>query len=111
VKRGRPLRRVSEKRAARGQERDRAVQRAYLRDRWTCQAARFVPDIVCVDKLDPHERIPRSAWADGIYDVDNILIVCRAHHRWIDLNPTDAHTFGLHGYAYERTDDGNPDQR
>lgn len=96
------MRRVSEKRQARQGERDHVVQRAFARDRWTCVAAKLVPDVECVAHLDPHERIPRSAWAEGIYDYDNVLCVCRAHHRWIDLHETEAHALGLHGYSWER---------
>jgi hypothetical protein len=105
MRRGKPLRQVSEKRAERGHERDLIVQRAFARDRWTCQAAASVVEVECAGRLDPHERIPRSAWSEGIYEFSNVICVCRAHHRWIDSHPTEAHALGLHGYAHERTDD------
>jgi hypothetical protein len=104
VRRGKPLARVSPKRAARATERQRIVDRAFARARWTCEAEKLVPSVECSAHLDPHERIPRSAWADGIYEFDNVLVVCRAHHRWIDNHPDEAHALGLHGYAHERTD-------
>lgn len=109
MRRGR-LNQVSPRRAARAAERERIVQRAFARDRFTCQAAKLVPDVECSRRLDPHERIPRSAWADGIYDLDNVLTICRNHHRWIDLHETEAHALGLHGYSHERTDDGYPER-
>lgn len=95
---------MSEKRQARRYERDQAVERAMARDHWKCRAAFLVPEVECNGRLDAHEIIPRSAWADGIYDVDNIAAVCRAHHHWIDRHPTDAHALGLHGYSHERSD-------
>lgn len=109
MRRGRPMRQVSEKRQGRRYDRDNAVERAFRRDRYTCQAERIVPSVECHGRLDPHERIPRSAWADGIYEPDNIITVCRAHHHWIDAHPAEAHTHGLHGYAHERNDHARQD--
>ena len=104
------MRQVSEKRQARARERDLIVQRAFARDRWQCRAASLVAEVECGGRLDPHEVIPRSAWADGIYDFDNVITVCRRHHDWIKQHETEAHAVGLHGYSHERTDDGNPER-
>lgn len=70
------------------------------RDR-ECQARRAVGG-ECAGRLDVHEVIPRSAWPDGYLEPDNCVLVCRAHHSWIDRHPTEAHGFGLHGYSWER---------
>jgi hypothetical protein len=102
MRRGKPLARVSPKRAGRARERQLIVDRALARDRWTCQAEKLVPEVECATHLDPHERIPRSVWAEGIYELDNVITVCRSHHRWIDNHPEEAHELGLHGYAHER---------
>jgi hypothetical protein len=110
VRRGKPLARVSPRRAERARERQQVVDRAFARDRWTCRAEKLVPGIECSAHLDAHERIPRSVWPEGMYELDNILSVCRAHHRWIDRNPDAAHDLGLHGYAHEKDDhDRTPD--
>lgn len=79
------------------------VQQAADRDRG-CRAAILVPEVKCRGTHDPHEIIPRSAWRDGIYVLDNVIEVCRHHHDWIDRNPTKAHELGLHGYSWERPD-------
>lgn len=110
MKRGRPMRAVSEKRQERYRDRERAVDRAFARDRWTCVAGRIIPEVECGGRLDPHEVIPRSAWPEGIYDTDNIVAVCRRHHEWIDHHPDGAHAVGLHGYSHERTDDEYPER-
>lgn len=100
--RSRGLPQVSPKRAARRAARERVVDQAFRRDRWACQARELVPDVECDGPIDPHERIPRSAWPDGDLVVENVVTVCRAHHRWIDNNPAAAHARGLHGYSWER---------
>lgn len=45
--------------------------------------------------MDVHERIPRSKWAAGYLDVDNCLLVCRAHHDQIHhVDPRGARAAG-----------------
>lgn len=84
-------------------DRARVVDAAFDRDRGECRARHLVVDVRCDGPLDPHEVIPRSAWHDGQYDLDNIVMVCRAHHRWIDNHPALAHAVGLHKFSWERT--------
>lgn len=71
------------------------------RDELSEDGARSLPS-GCRGELDPHEVIPRSAWKFGIYFLSNVLTVCRAHHRWIDAHPRDAHKLTLHGFSWER---------
>lgn len=97
----RPMRRVSERKQEQRAERQRVVDAAFRRDRWACVAVKLVPSVECGGPLDPHERIPRSAWPGGELVLDNVLTVCRAHHRWVDHHPDDAHALGLHGYSWE----------
>lgn len=99
-----PIPRESSRRKDERRERERVVDAAFKRDRWQCRAALAVRDVECDSHLDGHEIIPRSAWAEGHLVLDNVLTVCRSHHRWIDLHPTEAHALGLHGFSYERTD-------
>lgn len=96
------MRRVSEKRAERRGERDLAVDRAFAREGWRCVARDLVVDLDCRGQLDAHEIVPRSAWADGVYDPDNIVPVCRAHHDWITNHESEAHALGLHRNSWER---------
>lgn len=101
MRRGRPPRRVSAKRFAERPSRQAVVEQVFARDR-TCQAAGKVPGVACRGPLDPHEIIPRSAWGQGYLVAENVIVVCRAHHDWIDDNPKLAHEVGLHGYSWER---------
>lgn len=124
LKRGR--RRIpsrSEKALAKLPERARVVDEAFDRDRGQCRAVILVrehlmgrspatPDvdevmlalraISCRGRLDPHEIIPRSAWAAGELVVENVVMICRRHHDWVGDFPDAAHAVGLHGYSWER---------
>lgn len=101
MERGRGLRPVSKKREAEEAARREVRQIVRSRDR-ACRAKGAVPDVHCNGPLDVHEVIPRSAWAKGYLVVDNCVLVCRAHHDWIDDNPDQAHELGLHGYSWEK---------
>lgn len=92
---------ISTKRRERQPERTAVVDAAWERDGGRCQARLYVPSVRCAGQLDPHEIIPRSAWAAGAYVLDNVLMVCRAHHDWIGDNPKLAHEAGLHGFSWE----------
>lgn len=97
---------VSAKRAGKADERRAVVALVVARDK-VCQAANLhalISDLPCGGRLDPHERIPRSAWAAGYYVADNVVLVCEHAHRWIDNHPNGAHALGLHGYSWERPD-------
>lgn len=104
-------------------ERARVVDAAWDRDRGQCRVVVLIREhlmgrvstspeldeimaslraIRCGGPLDPHEVIPRSAWHDGQYVLDNVLMVCREHHDWIGDYPDAAHAVGLHGYSWER---------
>ena len=82
--------------------RAQVVDAAWGRDRGRCQAEHKVPEIRCGGQLDPHEIIPRSAWPGGDLVLDNVVMVCRRHHDWIDDHPAAAHECGLHGFSWER---------
>lgn len=104
---GRPLavrviRPVSKRRAAQRPERIELVERVLTRDRHACTARTLVWDVRCAGPLDVHEIIPKSAWRDGYLVDSNCVTVCRAHHRWIDNRPDEAHALGLHGFSWER---------
>lgn len=92
----------SEKTLAKLPERARVIDAAWDRDGGRCRARDLVPQIVCGGRLDPHERIPRSCWPGGELVLDNVMLICRRHHEWVDVHPSDAHVLGLHGYSHER---------
>lgn len=92
---------MSEKRRGHQDERAAVVEAAGRRDGWRCRAAALVGGR-CGGPLDPHEIIPRSAWAAGYLDVDNVVMVCRRHHDWIGDHPAAAHDLGLHRFSWER---------
>jgi hypothetical protein len=110
VKRGGPLARYSrlsprsKKREREAAERRIIVLAALARDRRSCQAAGVIFEVDCAGPLDPHEIIPRSAWAAGYLVLDNVITVCRAHHDWIGEHVHQAHAYGFHGYSWERPD-------
>lgn len=82
--------------------RERDLVKRFVADRDRgCRARALVPEVRCRGPHDPHEIIPRSAWRAGIYDRENVIEVCRAHHDWIDHNITAAHELGLHGFSWE----------
>lgn len=106
-----PLRRVSKKRQAQLPARRELIDRIHARD-VVCQFPRYLLRAhlltdgfdpgPCRYPLDVHEIIPRSAWRDGWLHDTNCVLVCRAHHEWIDNYPDEAHEIGLHGYSHER---------
>lgn len=54
----------------------------------------------CWGPRDPHE-IKTRARGGSILDPENILIVCRGHHDWIDLHQPDSHRLGLLKHSWE----------
>lgn len=101
----RPPKPVSERRRDERATREEVVAYVTARDDGKCQAGpihALVPGVRCGGRLDPHERIPRSAWAKGYLVADNVLLVCEHAHRWIDHHPHGAHALGFHGFSWER---------
>ncbi len=94
------LKPVSDKRRARLNLRRQTRNHVLQRDQYVCQARHAPGD--CAGVLDVHEKIRRSQWAAGIYDVDNCVTVCRRHHEWITGNPQAAHDLGLVLWSWER---------
>ena len=114
---------ISDKRRALLPQRAAVKQAAHDRDGWRCQ---FWPSIeaaerntqanvlalpalpvACVQGLEAHEVIPRSAWRDGWLVLDNIKSLCPRHHQWVTEHPKAAHAIGLHGFSYERPKDAS----
>jgi hypothetical protein len=98
------LRPKSKKRLDEEAERERVKREVRTRDGNECcvRARRLQTGVRCSGPKDVHEIIPRSAWKAGYLVPDNCIVICRAHHDWVDHNPDDAHDLGLHGYSWER---------
>ena len=78
-----------------------AVRAAFERDGYRCQAADLeTPGVQCGGGLDGHEPLTRARGGDPL-DPDQIVTVCRHHHRWIHANPIDAHDLGLLRHSWE----------
>lgn len=107
MKRGRRPNPMSDRRRAELPDRHAVVEQAMERDRRQCQAKvrGIVTEVRCWGPLDPHEIIPKSAWRAGWLVLDNIIILCRAHHDWTEEHrgkDGPAHRVGLHGFSWER---------
>ena len=50
---------------------------------------------------DMHEQVRRSQGGDPL-DADNILLLCRACHRWVTEHPVEARRRNLAGWGWER---------
>ena len=109
---------MSAKRRAALPERAAVKQAAHERDAWLCQFWPYydraeqsvrrdggefslpaVP-LACVQGLEAHEIIPRSAWSDGWLCLGNIASLCPRHHQWVTEHPDAAHAIGLHAYSW-----------
>jgi 5-methylcytosine-specific restriction endonuclease McrA len=101
MKTRRRISQMSDRAIAKLPARAAVVDAAWDRDQGRCQATR-VTHVKCGGALEVHEIIPRSAWAGGELCLDNVILVCREHHRWIGSHPMAAHAAGLHGYSWER---------
>lgn len=114
MKRGGPLPKQSANRKRDERIRAKVLKAARVRDGNRCQffehldeatislrSARALPQR-CFGHLDGQEIIPRSAWPDGWLVLDNVVMICRAHHDWIGDWPDDAEKIGLHGRSWDR---------
>jgi 5-methylcytosine-specific restriction endonuclease McrA len=60
---------------------------------WGCRAERLVPSVRCWGRLDPHHVHRRSQ--GGQDTVENLILLCRAHHSWVHEHPADSAALGL----------------
>jgi hypothetical protein len=81
------------------------VAAARRRDGNRCQAITRPTGTRCFGELQPHEIIPRSQWRDGIFDLENVVMLCAGHHRWAHEHPAAAHNAGLRRWSWERNDE------
>lgn len=95
------MRQVSPRRQSEATARRRVVAEVTARD-VRCRAERLVPDVRCAGTMDVHETIQRSLWAAGHLEPSNCILLCRAHHVWIDSHIELAHRLGLLRRSWER---------
>jgi hypothetical protein len=50
----------------------------------------------CSPILDVHELMARSKMRDAELDPDNCVLLCRAHHEWLDRHRDQAQAIGLY---------------
>lgn len=96
------LRRESEKAKSNRELRREVVAQVRRRDANRCRGRNAVPDVACWGDLQPHELIRRAQWPGGIFVVDNVILLCEAHHRWTHAEPDAACAAGLLRRSYER---------
>lgn len=112
MKRGGPLRRVSQKRLDEHAQRLAVIEEVRERDGNRCYAEKVIsryPAVAadrdwprfCGGRLDAHEIIQRSVRPGGHLEPANVRLVCRIHHEWIDRFQITAKTLGLSANSWE----------
>lgn len=108
------MRRQSRKRVREAPSRRRALEVVRLRDGDGCYAFKLLCDVpldrirnegaplTCWGDLDGHEVIQRSVRPGGHLEPDNIRLVCRRHHEWLERDAMLAHELGLLKFSWER---------
>ncbi len=99
MKRSAPLRRTPLKRG--GPIKSKGKSHAVPKDIYAqvvardngCAARTAVREISCDGRLDPHHIQRRSQ--GGADTVENLVTLCRAHHRWVHEHPALSKSLGL----------------
>ena len=58
-----------------------------------CVAQRLVAEVRCSGTLDAHHVLMRSQ--GGQDTVENLKVLCRAHHEWVHRNPARSYDLDL----------------
>lgn len=101
LRQGKGLNRVSDKRKAEEATRASVRVAALVRAGNRCEAPTVVPELVCWGPLDVDEVVPRGVYPKGHLDLDNVQVLCRAHHDWKHDNPEEAVKRGLRRWSWE----------
>ena len=54
----------------------------------------------CEGPEQVHHLVKRSH--GGPHDLDNLMLLCAFHHRWVETHSVEAHALGLHRWSWER---------
>lgn len=80
-------------------ERKYVERRALVAELFLYPTVCVVPD--CAERAtDPHEPLTRARGGD-ICDRDNVLLLCRSHHRWAHDHPAEAEALGLLVHSWD----------
>lgn len=93
---------VSDKRAGESDERFEVRSAAWHRAGGRCEAEHIVPEVQCAGPMDVDEIVPRGVRPGGHLDIDNVQLVCRAHHDWKHANPAEAQARGLRRWSWQK---------
>lgn len=88
------MRRVSAKKLAEAPRRREVVAEITARDK-VCQAKAGYPEVACGGGFDGHEPLMRSGRSGVALDPEQVILVCRFHHRTIHENPARSYENGL----------------
>ena len=99
---------MSQKTLDRQSERDEVRETTLRRAMFKCQAP-GVFGIRCAGHLDVHEVFTRGTNPGSQYDDTVTMALCRAHHRYVDDHPQEAHDAGLRAWSWERPTDRQED--
>ena len=90
LRRGKPLRRRSQKREDAAEEEALVRLAVFVRDRWGCRLASLGG---CWGDPTPHHL--RKAHEGGPYSLENLICLCVGHNRWVEDHPPEARRLGL----------------
>jgi hypothetical protein len=99
LRRRKALRRMSDKRRALQDDLRALKVEAWARDRG-CRAALIVPEVPCAGPLDL-DHVRSLGRGGARLSLDNVAILCRAHHDWKDTHPDEANRRGLWPHSWE----------
>ena len=78
----------------------RELKREALARDGGCVGARLVRFVPCMGQYDLDEIRPRARGGSPL-DLENVQILCRAHHEWKHANPITARERGLTTHSWE----------
>lgn len=79
----------------------RLVVDAALHRDGSCRGREAVPEVTCQGPLDVDEIVSRARYPGGHLDLDNVQVLCRAHHDWKHAEPEAAVERGLARWSWE----------
>lgn len=99
IKRRTPLTGISKKKRKELTARRDLKVAAWKRD-GGCVGARLVPEVTCRPPFDLDEIKSRGRGGSPL-ELDNVQILCRAHHTWKGFHPVEAHKRGLWQHSWD----------
>lgn len=91
----------SAKRIAEDPERERLRRLVHLRDGGQCQGRDKVPGVRCWGPLDVDAICPEGVRPGAHLVLENLHLLCRAHHNWKHANARLAVALGLRRWSWQ----------